>query len=229
MATTKKTNSTKKAQGTITKITQQDIINVYMSYVLEHEQAPKSVYKFAKENGFTEAQFYQFFGSFEGLKTVIWTTFFQMTMDLAYKNKNFESNSNQEKMLTFFYTFFELLTANRSYVFFTLKEHKDILKNMQQLAGLRKKIKVFATELIEDKNDEKQINILKQPTFIFSEGAWLQTVFILKFWMDDNSAAFEKTDLVIEKSVRAIFDVFATTPLESMIDFGKFLWKEKMA
>ena len=47
--------------------------------------------------------------------------------------------------------------------------------------------------------------------------------------MDDRSPSFEKTDLVIEKSVRAIFDVFETTPLESLVDFGKFMWKEKMA
>ena len=46
--------------------------------------------------------------------------------------------------------------------------------------------------------------------------------------MSDNSPGFEKTDMVIEKSVRAIFDIFETTPLESVIDFGKFLWKEKM-
>ena len=47
--------------------------------------------------------------------------------------------------------------------------------------------------------------------------------------MDDTSKGFEKTDVAIEKSVRVIFDVFETTPLESIIDFGKFLWKEKMA
>jgi hypothetical protein len=47
--------------------------------------------------------------------------------------------------------------------------------------------------------------------------------------MDDNSAGFENTDIAIEKSVRAIFDVFDTQPLESVLDFGKFLWKEKMA
>ena len=46
--------------------------------------------------------------------------------------------------------------------------------------------------------------------------------------MEDSSPSFEKTDVVIEKSVRAIFDVFETTPLESVIDFGKFLWKDKM-
>ena len=46
--------------------------------------------------------------------------------------------------------------------------------------------------------------------------------------MDDNSPNFEKTDVMIEKTVRVIFDVFETTPLESLVDFGKFLWKEKM-
>ncbi|NCT18950.1 MAG: heat-shock protein [Flavobacteriaceae bacterium CG_4_8_14_3_um_filter_34_10] len=229
MAATKKTKTKMKAEVINDKITQQYVIDMYINYVLDQEQAPKSVYKFARDNGFSEAEFYQFFGSFDGLKAAIWTTFFEMTMDLAHKNKNYESNTNQEKMLTFFFTFFELLTANRSYVLFTLKEHTEILKNMQQLSGLRKKIKVFATDLIENKNDEKQLKILKQPAIIFSEGAWLQTIFILKFWMDDNSPAFEKTDLVIEKSVRAIFEVFATSPIESVIDFGKFLWKEKMA
>ena len=44
--------------------------------------------------------------------------------------------------------------------------------------------------------------------------------------MSDNSPGFEKTDVAIEKSVNAIFDIFETTPLESIIDFGKFLFKE---
>ena len=73
------------------------------------------------------------------------------------------------------------------------------------------------------------MKILKQSVTVFSEGAWIQTLFLLKYWMDDNSAGFENTDIAIEKSVRAIFDVFDTQPLESVLDFGKFLWKEKMA
>jgi hypothetical protein len=47
--------------------------------------------------------------------------------------------------------------------------------------------------------------------------------------MEDSSAGFEKTDVVIEKSVTTIFDVFENTPLDSLLDFGKFLYKEKMA
>jgi|TARA_R100000479_G_scaffold176515_1_gene131702 hypothetical protein len=219
---TKKTTTKKK------DITRDSIISAYMNYVLEHEQTPKSVYKFSKEHSMTEQEFYSFFGSFDGLRNEIWNTFFDHSLKLAHKDKNFDGFSNQEKMLTFFFTFFEMLTANRSYVLFALKEHKDMMKNLSQLKGLRSRVKEFASGLISEKNEEKNLKILKQPVSVFSEGAWLQTLFILKYWMEDNSASFEKTDIVIEKSVRAIFDVFDNTPLESVVDFGKFLWKDKM-
>lgn len=225
--TTKKTTTAKKTAPK-KEITKNVIVSAYMEYVLMYERTPKSVFKFAKEHDMTEADFYKFFGSFEALQKGIWTTFFDNTMQLAHKNPDYEMFNNQEKMLTFFYTFFEMLTANRSYVLFSLHEHKDMMATMKQLKDLRQHIKEFAGGLIEDKNDEKSFKILKQPVSVFSEGAWLQTMFILKYWMEDTSPSFEKTDVVIEKSVRAIFDVFETTPLESVLDFGKFLWKEKM-
>jgi hypothetical protein len=50
----------------------------------------------------------------------------------------------------------------------------------------------------------------------------------MKFWLDDTSPSFEKTDIFIEKSVKASFDLIDTTPLKSIIDFGKFLYKEKI-
>tara|TARA_R100001369_G_scaffold60484_1_gene87318 strand:- start:2971 stop:3639 length:669 start_codon:yes stop_codon:yes gene_type:complete len=219
---TKKTPSKKKS------INRDSIISAYMEYVLENEQTPKSVYKFSKEHDMTEQEFYSFFGSFDGLRNEIWNTFFDHSLKLIHKDKNFEGFSNQEKMLTFFFTFFEMLTANRSYVLFALKENKDMMKSLSQLKGLRIRVKEFASGLINEKNEEKNLKILKQPVSVFSEGAWLQTLFILKYWMEDNSPSFEKTDVVIEKSVRAIFDVFDNTPLESVVDFGKFLWKDKM-
>ena len=227
---TKKSNTTptKKTTSKTKAITKDVIVSAYMEYVLMNEKTPKSVYKFAKEHAMTEAEFYNFFGSFENLQQGIWTAFFDNAMKLGQKTPEYANFNNQEKMLTFFFTFFELLTANRSYVMFTLKQHGDMMKNLSQLKPLRSNIKEFAATLIDQKNEEKSFKILKKPVSVFSEGAWLQTLFIMKYWMEDNSASFEKTDVVIEKSVRAIFDVFETTPLESILDFGKFLWKEKM-
>lgn len=211
------------------KITEDEIIAMYMDYVLEHETVPKSIYKFCKLNKIQESDFYNFFGSVEGIQKAIWNKFYTNTENLLHKNKDYERFSNKDKMLTFFYTFFELLTLNRSYALFALGERKNMLKNSEQLKGLRRHIKAFAVDLIEDGNAEKNLKITKHNPKLFSEGAWLQFLFILKFWMDDSSAGFEKTDMAIEKSINTIFDVFDNTPLENIIDFGKFLYKETLA
>lgn len=215
------------AKTTKPKITEDKIISLYMGSVLENEKGPSSVFKFCKEHKIKEEEFYGFFGSLEALQQTIWNKFFDNSYALMEKNKQYASMTNEEKMLTFFFTFFENLTLNRSYVLFIMKGHKYSLEGLIQLKGLRKRIKDFAATLIEERNDRKNLKILKYNAPLFSEGAWLQFMFILKFWMEDGSPGFEKTDIAIEKSVTTIFQIFESAPLEKIVDFGKFLYKEK--
>lgn len=211
---------------TTAKDTRTDIISAYMEHVLL-EGNPKSVFSFCKHHKLEEAEFYQHFGSIESLKKTIWVDFYLHVENLLLKNEEFSTYTSREKLLTFYFTFFEMLTANRSYVLFVLDEEQHAFKNLQQLSKLRSKIKDFGTELVENDNEGKQLKIVKKPVAIVSEAVWLQFVFLLKFWKDDESAGFEKTDVAIEKSVNTVFDVFDNTPLENIIDLGKFLWKEK--
>ena len=76
--------------------------------------------------------------------------------------------------------------------------------------------------------DVKQKQIQEIQRKALKESAWMQLLMTMKFWMDDTSASFEKTDVFIEKSVNTSFDVLQVTPLKSVIDLGKFLFKEKM-
>ena len=217
----------KQAPTKKSEITKQQLVDAYMDYVLEYETHPKSVYKFAKINSMQEADFYKFFGNFQGLRNEIWSMFYDNTKDLMDKNEEVNQYNSREKLLTFFYTFFEMLTANRSYVLFTLEEDVDTMKNSPQLKRVRRNIKSFAKELIEMDNDEKNYSFLRNSERVFSEGAWLQFLFLLKFWRNDESAGFEKTDVAIEKSVNTIFDVFDNSPIEKVVDLGKFLYKEQ--
>ena len=101
------------------------------------------------------------------------------------------------------------------------------MDKMAILKSLRSSFKKFATVLIQDGNALKQSRISQHSETIFSEGAWIQLLFLLRFWIQDSSAGFEKTDIAIEKSVRTVFDLFDTNTFDSVIDFGKFLWNEK--
>ena len=217
------------AKKKTSKIEREELIRQYMEFVLEADKIPLSVYKFSKALDIEESEFYAHFGSIPGIQKAVWTAFYDHSVALLQKNEDYNSYSNREKMLSFYYTFFELLGLNRSYVLFTLNAQSNTLKNLEQLKGLRKRVKDFATDLIDEENADKQLRITQHNPAVFSEGAWVQTLFLLKFWMEDDSASFEKTDMAIEKSVNTIFDVFDNTPLESLIDFGKFLFKENLS
>lgn len=208
------------------KITQADVISMYMNHVLENEKYPKSVYKFAKENKISEEQFYSFYGSLEALQKDIWVQFYNNAAELIKGSAELQEASNRDKLLTFFYTLFEILTANRSYVLYVLNENDQELKNLKQLKDLRKHILNFASDLVEDENDEQNIKFLQRNKKIYAEGTWLQFLFLLKFWKEDDSASFEKTDVAIEKSVNTIFDILDNSALERVFDLGKFLYKE---
>ena len=108
-----------------TSVDKQTIISHYMNYVLEHESYPKSVYKFCKEIKIKEEEFYKFFGNIEKLKNSIWSEFYKNTTGVMFANKEYDNYSNREKMLTFFYTFFELLTMKRSFVLFKRKYRRS--------------------------------------------------------------------------------------------------------
>jgi hypothetical protein len=131
-------------------------------------------------------------------------------------------------MLSFYFTFFELLAANRSYVVLSLKGDKNPLQGLMQLSSLRNGFKDFVSEIISDEYRLKQEKFQQIQEKAIQESAWFQLIMTLKFWLDDTSASFEKTDLFIEKSVKASFELMNTAPLESLMDFGKFLFKEKI-
>jgi hypothetical protein len=222
METSKKTTNKKKT------FTDDAIISLYMDYVLSNNAEPKNIYSFCKEHKIEEVDFYKFFGSLDVLRQEIWVKFFENAEASIKKDEAFESYSEKNKLLTLYFTLFEILTLNRSYVIFSLKENKEGLKNLKSFKHFRNHFKDFIVTIIDDNENIVSDRITKITKPVFSEGAWIQFLFLLKFWMDDTSVGFEKTDVLIEKSVNTVVDLFDTKPLESLFDLGKFLWKEKM-
>lgn len=220
MATAKKTTNKKKM------IDDNDIITLYMDQILLGEEEPKTVYAFCKKNNIEESDFYSFFGSFESLKQEIWNKFLENTISTLHNDESFASYSPKNKLLTLYFTLFEVLTLNRSYVLYALKDNKEGLSNLMQLKQMRLSFKEFVKDNIttEELKSSKLSKITKP---VYSEGSWIQFLFILKFWLEDNSKGFEKTDIIIEKSVNTVVDLLDSKPLENIIDLGKFLWSER--
>jgi hypothetical protein len=208
-------------------IKQADLMSLYMDYVLTHNQQPKSVYSFSKDNNFEEQKFYEHFNSFEALEKSIFKAFFNNTYDVLQKSEDYQSFDARNKLLSFYYTFFEVLTANRSYIIHALENEKNKLKTLKTLSSLKSSFTKYVSSLDIKTLDLKEEKLDKLQKRSIEESAWIQLLMTIKFWIDDTSKAFEKTDVFIEKSVNTSFDLIDTTPLKSLIDFGKFIYKEK--
>lgn len=204
-----------------------DLIKMYVGYVIEHSKEPISISLFAKHNNFEKDVFYKYFTNFDLLKQKISTTFLEQTIELLEKSEDYINYEARNKLLSFYYTFFELLTTNKDYVTYSLKNTPN-LKLIKLLTPFKKDFTDYISTLGIEKIaiPQKQLEYLQDTTL--KEGAWIQLILTVKFWLEDTSPSFEKTDIFIEKSINTSFDIINIQPLKSIIDFGKFILKEKI-
>lgn len=209
-------------------ITQENILEWYMDSVLMGHDDTKTVYAFAKKHNFDESLFYEHFNSLESIDKEIFSIFCTKTIELLQNSKEYGDYDAKNKLLSFYYTFFEMLGANRSYVFYQLKQRKDKLQSLKMLSKLREVFQAFVRHLEIKPIDFENDKINKIQDKGIEESAWVQLLMTMKFWLEDDSKGFEKTDIFIEKSIKAQFDLMDVAPVKSVFDFAKFLWKEKM-
>ena len=204
----------------------QVILDQYMDHVLTHGEQPKSVHAFTKTLKMNETEFYTFFNSFDRIDSEIFQGFYEKTMQQLVADDMYLQGNAKYKLLTFYFVLFEQLTENRSFVLATLNADMNKLKTLGKLKDFKKYFTKFISSLEFDKIDLKVEKVNDFVEKSMEQVFYGQFLFLLNFWMNDTSSGFEKTDVLIEKTVLAGFDMMQTKPLESILDLGKFLWKE---
>jgi hypothetical protein len=196
----------------------------YVDYVLTHNEKPKSVYSFTKKLKITEADFYAFYASFESIEKNIWFELTVETIDEIQKQELWGQYSSREKMLSFFYSYVELLKNHRSFVIYSLTQnHNKRFSAPEVLSGARPVFENFATQIINEGLESGELAERKFFSKRYKDALWVQYAFILNFWVDDDSAGFEKTDEAIEKGIQVTFDLFQRSPIDNLFEYGKFL------
>jgi hypothetical protein len=207
--------------------TEVQLLTYYMEDVME-EESTDNIYKFCKKHGIQETAFYAHFSSIEQLKQQIWVTFFTNATETLTADTSFAGYNDTNKLVSLYFTLFEVFTLNRSYITCVLPNTLEALKNVNQLKGLRSSFKTFINESLNHKSPSfipDQLSSFTQP--LVNESYWVQFLFILQFWLNDTSKGFEKTDVLIEKLIHTSQELSNSKPMESLVDLGKFLWKTK--
>lgn len=205
------------------QINKEQVLDWYINDVLESKNI-ENVYQFCKLHEISEQEFYQFFGSLDKVEPFFFELLMQKTIETLHSSEDYTEYEAKEKLLSFYYTFFGNLTANRSFVTHILEQKE--LKTLKKLSSLRTLFQDFIRSIEIDKIDFKQKDINKFQDKAMEETAWIQLMATLKFWLEDSSANFEKTDVFIEKSLNAGFELMNVSAFKNVADFGKFIFKE---
>lgn len=209
------------------KITAEALIDMYMDEVTLLKTKPADIATFSNAHNFEEDAFYNHFESFAALDQAIFKILFDTSVATLAESPDYVSFSRKDKLLSLFYTFFENLTLNRDYVMVTIDSYGNQLKALSIFSDMKISFSNFMKTLDFDTlnlNIEKVESIQKTS---ITEGAWIQLLLTVKFWMTDGSKDLQKTDIFIEKSINTSIELLNTQSFHNILDLGKFLYTEK--
>ena len=205
------------------------IRKTYIEYVLDNGQAPASFYAFAKKLKMPESELYEYYTSFEALEMELWESFFVQARATAEKDDVFQKYSVREKLLGLYYTWIEILKAKRSFVVYSYKKLKQPVANSnpQELKQFKTTFLNFANDLVYEGRESREIVARPYISNRYADALWVNTLFILDFWIKDTSKGFELTDTAIEKTVNTALDLMGRSLVDSVIDLAKFVYQNK--
>lgn len=218
-----KTSSPKASKKSASIGPEEHIEGAYIGHLLNNGQRPPSVFKFSRELGIKEDDFYKLFGSFDGVERSIWKRFFNETIMRLESDNTFSGFSVREKILAFYYTFFEDLRSKRSFVLLQLDNHPKLDLMPEFLKDFRAAYENWIGALMAQGKETGEIANRPYLEKTYPKMFWLQMGFLLVFWKKDNSPAFEQTDAAVEKSVNLSFDLIEKGAVDTAFDFAKFM------
>ncbi len=224
---TKKTSTEGDANHSKNKKTIDLIRESYLDVLLGTGEAPPTVYKFVKDLGMSEEDFYKHFPSFEAIEEEIWIEFMNRTFDILDRDENYASFTAREKLLAFFFTHLEVLKLHRSYALLRIRELRRFTGTPSMFRAYKKRFTKFANALVDEALITKEIAPRPFISDRYHSAIWLQLMFVLNFWAEDRSPGFERSDAAVEKAVNLSFKILGDTTPDSIIDFAKFLWQSR--
>ena len=152
-----------------------------------------------------------------------WLSFINEANRLAIEDESFITLSSRDQILSFYYYYLDVISDHRSY-FQSQRLGKVNLVNLHfELSEYRNEFDRIFKSIVESAIEEKLLKGLPAIHFVYRKFFWLQHLFILRYWVTDDSIEDDNTIALIEKAQCSTFDFLGKCELKSSLDFWKFV------
>lgn len=171
-------------------------------------------YTISQKIGISEKDFFQSFTSADDVGRKIWSNLAETVLMELGQSEIYNSYPARQKVLSYFFTFFELARTERTFILRTLEQPK-------LLTGYISRFKEGMADVIQEgiatEDIKERIFSSRYPTSL-----WNLHLYLLKFWAKDESEGFVETEKAIEIYAKVPLELMGPNLLDSIFDSVKF-------
>lgn len=190
------------------------IIDLYKQLVVEEKIRKMTVFSFCKALDISEADFYKHFASLDAIGRKIWASYAEEVISTLKSSETYQSYTAREKILAYFFTFFENAVKDRSFI-------SKTYTNFSLLRGYQRKFRAHMAEVIQEGviADEIRSRHLEN---LYLDVLWGLHWGLIQFWLMDESPGFEDTEKAIETYLRIPLELMGQNVLDSAYEALRF-------
>jgi len=198
------------------------ILEAFASHWAEEGEPPRSVARFCKGLGITEALFFKHFPSLHAVEKAFWRHWITGVITAIEQGGDWQDFTARERYLAFLFAMTQSATERRSLL---LERFHDIspLAHPAALEGMRAEFLEFARRIVDHGTSSGEIAERRGLTNLYPGILYVHLRWVIDQWIKDESEGFERTDAFIEKTVTLAFDLFRSQALDSAADLLRFL------
>ncbi len=200
----------------------QKLIDGYREHWLEEGRAPASVYRLCKNLKIKEGDFYKEFSNLNALEGAIWDGLLEDSIKTVEADEEFADQSAQARLLSLYFTFLELAKDHRSFLILRFPEVKNTCR-CSTLRKMQHRFEQFIKTVHARGVETGEVADRGKLDQFYPKLGFGLFLFVLDFYLKDESDQFERTDALVEKSVHFAFTGAREQVFDSAFDLFRFL------
>lgn len=204
------------------------IIQAFIEFELLEGRAPHSPLELTKKIKLKESEFYEHFSGLDKLRSVILNDIVMKTLVTLDADEMYSDYSAREKLLALYFTLFEKFLEQRSYFVNRYSHIRNLPDTSPDWKLFLESLTTRVQEILNEAKSEQEIEDRPLIGNHYAKGYKLLFAYLFRVWLKDDTEGFTTTDAAIEKSVNLSFELLGKSPLDSLLDFGKFAFTTKV-
>ncbi len=193
---------------------EEKIIEAYKEMLITGEGEINS-FTISKKVGISEKDFFQHFNSADDIARKIWSNLADTVIESLNSSELFSSYPPRQKILSYYFTFFETALSERSFIEATINKSKS-------LKTYKEKFKQFVSDIVQEGIAVEDIKERLTLSNYYPEVLWQLHVRLLHFWLKDVSDRFVETEKAIEVYAKVPLELMGPNLLDSLFETARF-------